>query len=256
MSSDPIILIPILEGSGVAAILLYGAYWAFEIRRAPRVGYYRRQAFWAGIMCLYLTFSSSYLYFIPTIPNNLIGNLTIDGYYAILPVIVFGWADSSVRVSRRSDPLLRDTLRWSRLRIVVWLLAISSVVAVFLILTASAFVSVSTSPFITNLVTFPQIVANLSVVLAAIPALLLSARRSGDAAFRRSLKWFGLFGVAYLLLFAWYIVSLFVVGFSNYPNGGIVIPLVTVGYIITGTEAYCLYRSAKSLAPLNRISLE
>lgn len=247
MSSDPIILIPILEGLGVAVILLYGAYWAFAIRRALGVGYYRSQAFWAGIICLYLTFSGSYLYFIPTIPDNLIGNLTINGYYAILPVIVFGWADSSVRVSRLSDPLLRDTLSWRRVRVVVWSLAVSSVVAVFLILTASAFASVNTSPFIANLVTFPQIVLNLSVGLAAIPALLLSARRSGDAVFRRSLKWFGLFGVAYLLLFVWYIVSVFVVGFANYP---------TVGYIITGTQAYCLYRSAKSLAPLNRISPE
>lgn len=158
-------------------------------------------------------------------------------------------------VSHRSDPLLRETLHWGRLRIVVWSLAISSVAAVFLILVVSAFAPVSTSPFISNLVTFPQIVVNLSVLITAIPALLLSARRSGDAVFRRSLKWFGFFGIAYLLLFVWYIVSLFIVGFANYPNVGIVIPLVTIGYIITGSEAYCLYRSARSLVPLNKLSL-
>lgn len=87
MSNELLILVPVLEGFGVAALLLYGAYWAFAIRRALGVGYHRSQALWAGILCLYLIFSGSGLYFIPTIPNNLIGNLTIDGYYAILPLI-------------------------------------------------------------------------------------------------------------------------------------------------------------------------
>src|SRR6266436_571946 len=98
----------------VVALFSYAAYWAFIIRKALVTGLYRRQALWAGTMGLYFVALSTFLtialsFNLTTLLVNILGGLLISSGF----IVLFAWIDSTVRVARRSDPLLRDTFRWS-----------------------------------------------------------------------------------------------------------------------------------------------
>ena len=71
----------------------------------------------------------------------------------------------------------------------------------------------------------------------------IAARRSKDITFHRHLKWFAIFTV--LLVIA---VPLTI------PNIPLVLDIAAFAFIYPAV--YSLYRSAKSLAPLNKIQLE
>ena|SRR2546422_9258026 len=100
----------------IGAIFAYGAYWAFAIRRALASRDYRRQALWLGVNCIF------WIALFPdkNIFNNVYNALAVGFYYSFLPLLLFAWIDASVRVARRSDPLLRNTLHWNKLRWLTW----------------------------------------------------------------------------------------------------------------------------------------
>jgi hypothetical protein len=172
-------------------------------------------------------------------------------YLASLPianptsVVIFYWIDASMLAARRSDPLIRDTLRWSKVRVVLWGVVavsfVSNVAASFYFLATTGALPFQNSlgglPYYTLLLSnFGKIVLAPLVGAIAIPVITY---RSKDQTLRRHFKWLGLalvFTVAFFVLLG---------------------PLVSLGIepaITTTGTAYCLNRSARSLVPLNRIA--
>ncbi|HVH14427.1 MAG TPA: hypothetical protein VNA15_01740 [Candidatus Angelobacter sp.] len=218
----------------VVGLFSYAAYWAFIIRKALATGLYRRQALWAGTMGLYFVALSTFLtvalsFNLTTLAVNLLGGLLISSGF----IVIFAWIDSTVRVARRSDPLLRDTLRWSHLRYFIGLVTVGGSVSALITSINSGFSYVA--PF------------GGAILFGAI-ALLLSAKRSGDAALRRHLKWMGL-GIAML----WLASQLTGILFDIFPAGSLTAEAITYSAVVVG--GFCLYRSARSLAPLGHLSL-
>jgi hypothetical protein len=225
VATVPIVAIPVAVG--MSFIFLYAAYWAFGIRRRLAVRLYRNQTLGIGLVA----------------PTFLLAALlgTAIAYYLAV-IVIFYWIDASILAARRSDPLLRDTFRWSRLRIVPWALSMIGAVTIIGLAVATRDISYGetggTVPLLDNLWTLPTIlIPILGVVL-----LPFAARRSKDSALRRHLIWFGLFGVCQFLVI---LVAATLGSFSG--------ATYFVGFTLGG---YFLYRSARSLVPLNRISLE
>jgi hypothetical protein len=204
------------------AIFIFPAYWAIDIRRALAVGLYRIQAL--GIALVSLGFLSF---------GELFSTLVT---YNMALLIIFYWLDASVLAARRSDPLLRDTLRWTKLRVPVWALILAgfgvSVAAVVIKGDITYMLSDTGGSFLS---TFPD----FAIPILALVLLPLVARRSGDLALRRHIVWFGAFAA---LQFGAILGALIFGGASYF-----------VGFAFGG---YCLFRSARALVPLNRISLE
>jgi uncharacterized membrane protein YhaH (DUF805 family) len=107
----------------------------------------------------------------------------------------------------------------------------------------------STSAGLAAAIGFPLFL--LPFVVGA-PAILIGARRSRDTVLRTSLKWIGgalgLFLLSALLAF----VEMIVLGISAYDAVLSYPALVFAPGDILG--AYCLYRSARSLSPVNTLS--
>src|SRR6266567_5586701 len=117
----------------VVGLFSCAAYWAFIIRKALVTGLYRKQALWAGTMGLYLVSLSTFLtialsFNLTTLSVNILGGLLISSGF----IVLFAWLDPTVRVARRSDPLLRDTLRWSRLRYFIGFVTVGGAISTIL----------------------------------------------------------------------------------------------------------------------------
>ncbi len=213
-------------GHGIAVLIeLYAAYWALNIRHALAVKVYRRQALGIGLVAI----SFAILDFEQVLSSVIIPSLGGNGFIFfgtvfLVSLILFYWIDSSMISARRSDPLLRDSLHWSKLRILLWILIVAWYLIDVILLTLNPTPSV--------LLLGPVILVPLSGALS----LSVVSRRSKDIAFRRHLKWFAVFTV--LLFF--------------------IIPLGAniASYALIFPAGYSLYRSARSLAPLNKISLD
>lgn len=233
----------------VTALFLYSAYWAFAIRKALAARLYRRQALWVGLVGAYFTWHFLFL--------GLVGILNCSGFCINLSfayvaggsffvglVLIIAWVDATVRVARRSDPLVRDTFHWNRLRLYVWAeVAIGAPMGSTLQFALSA-----TSPF--SLAALLALLSGAILFGAALTlsalTLLLSAIRSKDPTFRKHLKWFGLF----VGLFLSATLTLFIIlllGTSAVPY----LDVITVAILVA--SAYCLYRSARSLAPIGHL---
>jgi hypothetical protein len=226
----------------VGAAFSYGAYWAFTIRKALVSEIYRRQALWVGGVGLYFAAVSVFVAFIAA--SDITGsflNLVAASFIVVGFIVCFDWVDSTIRVARRSDPLLRDTIHWSKLR---YFIGIAGGVGLFFNI---VFNVVFTSSFYSNPGS-PPVVGYIGIVLfLGSIGLLLSGRRSGDMTLRRHLRWFG--AGAILLWFSGQVGAPWA-GVTNLP---IVVPAVT--YSLFGVAAYSLYKSAKSLVPLGHFSL-
>ncbi len=218
----------------VVGLFSYAAYWAFIIRKALVTGLYRKQALWAGTMGLYFVALSTFLtvalgFNLTTLSVNILGGLLISSGF----IILFAWIDSTVRVARRSDPLLRDTLRWSRLRYFIGFVTVGGAISALVTSINLGFAYVA--PF------------GGALLFGAI-ALLISATRSGDATLRRHLKWMGL-AIAML----WLASQLTGILFRVFPAGSITSEVIIYSVVVAG--GFCLYRSARSLVPLRHLSL-
>ena len=226
----------------IGAFFSYGAYWAFTIRKALMAHLYRNQALWVGAGAVYFVALSAFITLALLFnASGVVVNLLAAAFIILGFVVIFDWIDSTVRVARRSDPLLRDTLHWSKLR---YFIGITSTIGLFfnvvfnVIFTNSSFILLGT----------PALLGYVGTVLfLGALALLLSARRSGDLTLRRHLKWFGL-GAA-LLWLSGQISS----PWARITGDSFLTPIVT--YSLFAIAAYCLYRSAKSLVPLGRITI-
>jgi hypothetical protein len=222
-----------------AAMTSYAAYWAFSIRRSLVGRVYRNHALWLGTLCALVVaqnLSNNSINSILNIVNEI-------GIFIIFPVL-FAFIDTSVRVARRSDPLLRSVLRWEKLRVVVW----ADLVALEVLLIAS----VANQPFAySDLGNLLWYILVLPPFIVGGSALLIGAKRSGDSVLRGSLKWLG---VVLVLVFVNMLVSLVV---SNIPDVSQfdsaysypALPGAAIGIV----SAYAFYRSAHSLAPINRL---
>ena len=215
----------------VAALFLYSAYWAFVIRRALMHRLYKRQALWVGSMAVYFVALSSFLtvvieYNINVLAVNASGGLLIASGF----VVLFLWIDSTIRVARRSDPLYRDSFRWSKLRY-FWgiVTTFGAVGAVFDAINSGL---AAAAPF------------GGALLFGAI-ALLLTGSRSGDPTLKTHLKWTG------LCIFLLWLSSQLVDVLSKILLDADLAQAITFGLVALG--AYALYRSARSLAPIGHL---
>jgi hypothetical protein len=245
-------------------VFLYGAYWAFAIRRALIGPLYRSQALWLGALFIAALIASDGV-LLPMSSSPFV--IAAERFLAYGPwpiLVVFAFLNSTIPVLRRSDPLLRSILHWKKLRIailgvIVFSTLLAAYVSLYLptcFLTANAPVCISSA--LSNSGGFGAVLgflggyywvdASLAVMIGAI-ALLIGARRSSDRVLRESMKWLGL---GLLCVPGLVIVSIVegMLGFSYYDmiySYGIV-PWNAVAVLL----GYALYRSARSLAPLNR----
>lgn len=216
------------SGHAVAGFLeLYATFWALSIRRRLPVRLYRNQAFGIGVVAA--SFALLDLdQFTPVVTGAGAVGSEFTPILSLVFLVLFYWIDASILAARRTDPLLRDTLHWRQLRFVFWaILAVSIVVS--------------------NLV---QILILGGLGLFVVPLsgavfLPVAASRSGDASLRRQLKWLGVFVLLLLVIIT-------LAGASGVGENVYFI-IAMLGGIYTAD--YCLYKSAKSLVPLNKLSL-
>jgi len=243
MPSD-ISTISIILSLAVGALFAYGAYWAFAIRKALMSFLYKRQALWVGGVAVYFVIQLAFVALaILYGATGVYINVLAAAFIAVGFAVVFVWIDSTVIIARRSDPLQRDTLRWSKLR---YFIGITTTIGLFFnVLFNVIFADNSTTPY--DLLGTPPLVGFIgTLLLLGAIALLLSARRSGDMTLRLHLKWFGV-GAA-LLWIAGQIGS----PWAKVSNEPVAVPIITYSLFII--SAYSFYRSAKSLVPLGRLS--
>lgn len=238
-----------------AGIALYAAFWAFSIRRALGGRIYRNYALSLGVMCVILGLVAfGLLNLLPSTGSTTAMVASNIVYFASISVI-FAFMDSAIRVARRSDPLLRSVLRWEKLRFVVWgdigLMVVASAYLVVdpSVLTSSFagfYVNVPASAQYSDFSSFLGIVSSFFPLVVGAPALLIGAERSRDPVLRGSFKWVG---VVLLLILATFFEGLFLGPVTN-PSG----PISAFLSAVIGIPAsYALYRSARSLAPINRL---
>ena len=212
----------------VAFLAARAGYLALTVRRALFVRLYRNQglsisvaALATGILTLVglVTSPASNQTSPSSGPGQVLGPLLLFGLYLAL----FYTVDTFARVARYSDPLLRDTLHWSKVRGIVWAL---DFIAVAYVVTLGIVTGQETAVFI-----FPITIPLVSGVLL----FSVNARRTRDPALRRHLAWLGPF---FLLSFVGFFLA-----FGSVQLSGLI-------WIVA---AFCLYKSARSLAPLNLI---
>jgi hypothetical protein len=214
----------------------YATYWAFNIRKALRVKAYSRQALIIGLFSIYgtiLYFAFYIVYFLdPALFNSPVGDVQRILYLVFAPII-FGWIDVSIRVGRRTDPLLRDPLRWSRLRLVLWPVLLLTLIGFFL-------------PGATGLLSF-------AVIGIAVIPVYMAAKWSGDLNYRLSLEWFALAIALVVIQNIGYNTLLqgFGTGIVYSPPG--FVWTVVANFALLPVVFYSVYRCVRSLVPLNRM---
>jgi hypothetical protein len=230
-------VVSIVGLSVVSGIFAYAAFWSFNIRTGLAVPLYRNQAAGLGLVILEAGFISLYVLFFP---NNQL-------FIPIVWIVDFGifyWINASMLAARRTDPLLRDTFHWRKLRFVILSLAALGIIATtgFLFLTDNFGAGIvnynpNAPSFYLTLLFSPA----FFIFIPAGVVLAIAAFRSGDLAFRRHLLWFGLFAIISL---GPEILGIFTADRETH---------IIIVAIFAPVYGYCLYRSARALVPLNKI---
>jgi hypothetical protein len=231
----------------------YAAFVAFTIRRALHVRLYRNQALGVGVVGVVWSLSPGVIL---TVVYSSASGSTL-GYFAFASqffafIAFFNWIDSIALAARRSDPLLRDPLHWRRIRFLFWSLILGGLIlnlsyATYLFLTLGYLPNnLPTNSLAT--VVFVVLTLAIFFVPALSGAILLPLvyRRSKDTFLREHLKWLATLAI---WLFALFLIS-YLVSFVNTLLSDATFYATYVGV------GYFLYRSAKSLVPLNRLSFE
>lgn len=258
-----------LVGTLVAPALLYvgfiglfiiwglSVYWAFSLRHFLSAQLYRKQALGEGLVAIGLaSFNAWNLVFYGVQgnihPSTIESDISLSAIMLSI-VLAFYWIDSSVLAARKSDPLYRDVFHWSKVRLVIWAMVVGSVLLFCsLAVVAPSFLiqgSVTTgSPTVLFLVLF--FTALICTFGLGLVLLLVSGRRSRDQTLRRNLEWFALLAVSVLVFFV--LDSATGNGspgtLSSFFGGGDSLSMVFI------SASYCIYRSVKSLAPVNRLA--
>jgi hypothetical protein len=226
-----------------AAAVVFGsiAFSAFSIRRRMSGNLYRQQGLGIGLVTVLfggftvlLTLSSIF-----PAPDFV---LTIISTWLVF-WSVFYWIDSSIRAARFTDPLLRDTFHWKRLRVVLWAYDVGGplgILGVFIWGSATGgSPSTPISPALSGLL-FGTLFAPIVIALfSGFVVFPIVARRSADRNLRMHLEWFAVYASTILLLF---VVSLFNSSSSYYLVQG----------LVSTIASYTLYRSTRSLVPIYR----
>jgi hypothetical protein len=237
----------------------YASYWSLSIRRTMRVPYYRRQTLIVGLISVYAILLVALFYtvdfFAPALSATDVG--AVQGFlYGLLPLLLFAWADSSIRVGRRTDPLLRDSIRWSSARWVLWPAMLFCFVAFNLsgiFCNASGVCSIG-GAMLNDIGTSAFLLEFVILGLTSV-GVFTTARRAGDHGYRRSLEWFGLSLVAILADNAGFIPITTTASTVFAFNAVDVAWGLAANLLILPFVAYCLYRCSRTLVPLNRLSL-
>jgi hypothetical protein len=185
-------------------------------------------------------------------PGHINAGPAASPYGALGFLTIFYWIDTSMLAARRSDPLLRDTLHWKRLRVVFWagiilsfgiqFTAIVYLLGPFALVDPLSGAGTEPPPALGLTIIAPFLLTGLAGLL-----LVIAGRRSKDTNLQRSLRWFGLF-VASLLVVLVAVPAQFIgplVGVEYASN-----TIFNAGQLAGG---YFLYKSVKALVPLNRI---
>jgi hypothetical protein len=230
----------------------YAAYWAFSIRKALAVPTYRRQAFGIGILVVTIFGALTLFILVPSSTSAASTLVQFVGFY-VLFLVLFYWIDASVLTTRRYDPLLRDVLYWRKIRVPLWtaivvttmipLLLLSYVVATSDVsmlnqLNNNTFGGPIISMVLLIVVNFPIVIPIIGIIY--LPAIALRSKWNKNL--RRHFLWFAPTAVCILLLFFGPLSGTNSL-FENALNG-----------VLATVMGYTLYRSAKSLVPMNRIS--
>ncbi|MDA4131209.1 MAG: hypothetical protein OK457_10600 [Thaumarchaeota archaeon] len=231
----------VFDLSGIITVIsisigIYAVFWAFKIRKALFVRLYRNQALGMGIVVVLILLFTSIIVAEIVLPSV---QILLLPWVWLGPLVLLFWINTSVNAGRRSDPLLRDTLQWKKLRFIILSLIIFDILSGLAVLSLSIRI-----PYEITLILIFLPFFSICVVGAIV--LTIAARRSKDMIFRRHMAWFGIF------------VAIFIGGLAfaavtyayNYEANSLGLPLFLL------LEAYCLYRSVKSLIPLNRLSLD
>lgn len=248
MSNSDLLAYIVIAAVPTVLVCAYATYWAFIIRHSLVVRLYRNQALGVGMVALSVLLVVTLVTAIIYVTGQLNPGQIASPLVFFLFILIFYWIDSSVLAARRSDPRLRDTLHWRRLRIVLWGVLIFAVSFILILLAfpeATGSVptpgqSVLLLPLFLTTIYLPSI--------AGIVVIPVAARRSGDITFRRHLKWFGGFAASLVLFLA----GSMLVGGGPPSSTFLGQVTIEIGFTLGG---YALYRSAKALVPLNRISL-
>jgi hypothetical protein len=222
-----------------APVYVYAAYWALDIRRALAVQTYRRQALGIALIVLVFWLAVGSSFFGPGVPFQIYAAVS-EGIFLSVFVVLFYWIDASVLVFRRSDPLLRDTFRWSRIRIPIWIILISCWVAAYSFLgyavgtnnvsLMNQALGTYSNPILFIIADVPQLIPIISGAIL-LPAIAI--RSKWNKRLRSHFMWFAVF------------VILFPAILTPFP----ILPAVAI--LIMGLA---LYKSAKALVPLNKVS--
>jgi hypothetical protein len=245
---------PIL-GLFFAEVFGYACYRSLIVRKSLAVEIYRRLAFGIALLALVFGASFSIAYFSFYIENaqGLLGYF-INGppLEDVILLTLFYWLDRLILASRRSDPLYRDTLHWSKVRLFPWSVNVfSSIVAIGVALvefiSTGSFTKLNSLQIIGNNLFGPLISLTLFCLFltAAIflPFAIFRARR--DMIMRKQLKWFGIFLLFFFLFFIFYSNANSLFG-TNYV---LAYSFVFLYYCAAGLAAFSLIRSARSLTP-------
>jgi len=223
----------------------YAAFTAFRIRSTLGAGDYRRQAL--GIGLLTIAFAAWAAVFAVNAWAQGTGGIVLGVTSLVLAyVTLFYWVDSSAIAARRSDPLYRDSLHWNSFRKVIWLAMTLAMVPfsayiAYIYLTVGVLVQSMPLP-----VLVPVIVIVFGTLISGSFVLPVSFWRSKDTTLKKQLEWLFLF-IVIQLLFAIYAFGLTI------GNPSLFVPAILVVIMPSG---YSLYRSARSLIPLHKFSLE
>jgi len=235
-------LIPLAVDWVNVAILSFALYWALNIRQSLSVGLYRNQALGVGLVAAGAAINA---FNFGLSVGGLVGGdtyfaLTV-GFQSVWFLFLFYFIDTSALAARRSDPLLRDSLRWKKIRGPLWIANIAA--------------------FVFGLFNHLPVQYGLTLIPGVV-LLPVIARRSGDSTFRTQIKWFGFY---VLLLAASFGALLFLGALLSTkppvnPSSPYSSPLYDLGIalfaLLVWGAAYCLNRSARSLVPLNRFPVE
>lgn len=224
-----------------AAVYGYVAYTAIAIRRALSNRVYRIQALGLAVFAsLIVEFA-----FAGVLGTVTFAGITLTGIADALQLLAIWFAilvgfyyfiDASIMATRPTDPLFRDTLHWTRVRLAFWAYDIGAAI-VFPV--AAAFNRYNYANG--GIPDFLQAgIPVLIVIVSGALVLPIAIRRSKDKVLRRQLTWFAVYMMWLVLV---------VVGGALLPNAPDVVTLA-----ILLAFAYPLYRSATSLVPLYKFN--
>jgi hypothetical protein len=214
---------------GIWTIYGCAVYWSFDIRKGLSSNLFRNQALGMGLVSISMGSITFLLLGTISLPSN----VAIIWILSAFLVIVY-WIDISIRAAQRVDPLLRDPLHWRQVRWIMWAFFAPAIVWVIAV--------VAQDTQLANYLVFFTIWPVLAALVSGIIYIPVSIIKSSDRSLKAHFKWFALF----LASFVFIISPTITIPFN--PLTGF---LLGIGFLL---GSYCLYRSARSLAPLERLS--